>query len=172
MQRHNQANSADAKSRAADLRHSPAQEDNTMADFVYCGINPPVDAAGTQQLLLDPFNAIWCPPAKLRMQPALGDRIWLVWRSSATRMPVLLGGGRVAITENGRVLWTNATLPGVRPAAMALGYGGPTNMAFLHLTGIVSPQGHPPASIGAISNGLNLASPPQVQVLTKLLPIP
>ncbi len=45
-------------------------------------------------------------------------------------------------------------------------------MAFLHLTGVVSSQGRPPASIGAISNGLNLASPLQVQVLAQLLPIP
>ena len=31
-----------------------------MADFIYCGTEPPVGAAETQQLLLGPFNAIWC----------------------------------------------------------------------------------------------------------------
>jgi SOS-response transcriptional repressor LexA len=44
-------------------------------------------------------------------------------------------------------------------------------MAFLHLTGVVSAQGFPPVSIGAISNGLNLTSALQVQVLTEVLDI-
>jgi hypothetical protein len=63
-------------------------------------------------------------------------------------------------------LWTNATLPGVRPAARALGYGGPTNMAFLHLTGVVSPEGQPRVNLGTITTGLNVASAQQVQAIT------
>ena len=35
-----------------------------MADFLYCGTNPPVDASGTQELLIGEFHAIWCPPRK------------------------------------------------------------------------------------------------------------
>ena len=143
-----------------------------MADFIYCGTMPPVDANGTQQLLLGPFGAIWYPPPRLHKEPALGDRIWLLWRSSAKSVPVLLGGGRALMSRTGRPLWTNATLRGVRPAAIALGYGGPANMAFLHLTSVVHPQGQPRARIGTISNGLNITSPRQVQVLTQLLTIP
>jgi hypothetical protein len=143
-----------------------------MADFIYCGTEPPVGAAGTQQLLLGPLNAIWCPPARVPVQPSDNDRVWLVWRPSAATAPVVLGGGRVAVTDNGRVLWTNATLPGVRPAARALGYGGPTNMAFLHLTGVVSPPGQPPVNLGTIATGLNVASAQQVQALTQLLVVP
>src|SRR5207249_470187 len=112
-----------------------------MADYVYCGTEPPVGAAETRSLLLGSFHAIWCPPAHITADVTKGDRVWLVWRSSPTAVPVLLGGGRVAVTHEGRALWTNATLLGVRPAAEALGYRGPTNMAFLHLTGIVTPLG-------------------------------
>lgn len=142
-----------------------------MADFIYCGTEPPVGAAGTQQLLLGPFNAIWFPPVVPATEPANGDLIWLVWRSSLTAVPLLLGGGRVTTTDDGRIRWTNATLPGVRPDAEALGYGGPRNMAFLRLTGVVSPQGLPPANVGTITSGLTIASAQQVRVLTQLLPI-
>jgi hypothetical protein len=142
-----------------------------MADFIYCGTEPPVGVAGTQQLLLGPFNAIWFPPAGPATEPANGDLIWLVWRSSPTAVPLLLGGGRVATTDNGRIRWTNATLPGVMPAAEALGYGRPRNMAFLRLTGVVSLQGLHPANVGTITSGLNIASAQQVRVLTQLLPI-
>jgi hypothetical protein len=149
-----------------------AKEDSTMADFVYCGTHPPVDANGTQGLLVGPFNAIWCPPANLPIRPAQDDRLWLVWRPSTAATPLLLGGGRIAVTPSGQVLWTNTSLPGVRLAAQALGYRGPTNMAFLHFPAVVIPQGHPPVNVGAISKGLNLASDRQLQVLIQLLPIP
>jgi hypothetical protein len=148
-----------------------SSEGNSMADFIYCGTEPPVGVTETQHLLLGPFNAIWFPPAGLATNPAQGDLIWLVWRSSPTAVPLLLGGGRVATTADDRIRWTNATLPGVRPAAEALGYGGPRNMTFLRLTGVVSPQGLPPANVGIIASGLNIASAQQVRVLTKLLPI-
>jgi len=142
-----------------------------MTDLIYCGTEPQVGVAGTQQLLLGPFNAIWFPPAGPAPEPAKGDLIWLVWRSSSTSVPLLLGGGRVATTDDGRIRWTNATLPGVRPAAEALGYGGPSNMAFLRLTGVVSPQGLNPVNVGRITSGLNIASAQQVRMLTQLLSI-
>lgn len=142
-----------------------------MADLIYCGTDPPVDAAGTQQLLVGSHSAIWCPPMRLPVQPSDGDRVWLVWRSAPAAVPLLLGGGRITVTDNGQALWRNSTLPGVRRAAIALGYGGPTNMAFLHLTGVVSPQGQLPVNIGAVSAGLNVATPQQVQLLAQILDI-
>lgn len=77
------------------------------------------------------------------------------------------------MTPQGGVLWTNRTLPGVRPAAEALGYEGPANMAFLHLTGTVSPaQLAPVPNLGAFANGLNEASAAEVTVLGGVLVIP
>lgn len=146
-------------------------EQALMAGLIYCGTGPPVGADGTQQLLLGPNNAIWCPPIRLLFEPSAGARLWLVWRSSPDAVPLLLGGGRVTVTAEGRALWTNRTLPGVRAAAVALGYPGPTNMTFLHLTGIVVPQGLPLVNIGPISSGLNVATPLQAQVLSQILPI-
>ena len=143
-----------------------------MVDYVYCGTEPPVDAGGTQQLLVGPFNAIWCPPWGLRAVPSGGDRVWLVWRANPKAVPLLLGGGRVLITGDGSVLWTNVSLPGVRPAAKQLHYGGPPNMAFLHLSDVVIPAGMPPVNVGGISPGLNVATPQQVGVLSHVLPIP
>jgi hypothetical protein len=148
------------------------QGTSPMADLIYCGTDPPVGADGTQQLLLGSYNAIWCPPIRLPFEPSEGDKLWLVWRSSPDAAPLLLGGGRVIATDEGQVLWTNRTLHGVRAAAAALGYPGPTNMAFLHLTGVVDPQGRPPIGIGQISSGLNVATPLQTQVLSQILPIP
>ena len=141
-----------------------------MTDFIYCGTDPPVGASDTQQLLLGPFNAIWYPPPRLSIEPSAGDRLWLVWQSSPDAVPLLLGGGQIRVTDDGRALWTNATLPGVRPAAEALGYGGPTNMAFLHLAKVVSLQERPTVNIGQISSGLNVATPLQTQQLNRALP--
>ncbi len=144
-----------------------------MADYVYCGTEPPVDAGGTQQLLVGPFKAIWYPPhSRLRAEPSGGDRIWLVWRAYPMAVPLLLGGGRVLITGDGSALWTNKSLPGVRPAAEQLGYPGPTNMDFLHLSDVVIPAGLPTVNVGGISAGLNVATPQQVGVLSHVLPIP
>jgi hypothetical protein len=44
-------------------------------------------------------------------------------------------------------------------------------MAFLHLTGVVNPQGQPPVNLGAITAGLSIANPQQVQLLTQVLDI-
>lgn len=145
-----------------------------MADYIYCGTEPPVGACGTQKLLLGTYNAIWYPPPRraLSEKPATGGRVWLVWRSRATVQPVLLGGGRIRITDECNVLWTNRTLRGVRPEAQAIGYPGPSSMAFLHLCHVVSPYGRPAVNIEVITTGLNVASVEQVQILTQLLDIP
>ena len=140
-----------------------------MTDYIYCGINPPVDADGTQELLLGPCKAIWYPPQRSSVEPSAGDRLWLVWRSSPDAVPLLLGGGRIRVTNSGQVRWTEATLPDVRSAARALGYGGPSNMAFLHLEDVADPQGQPPVNIGQISPGLNVATPAQAQLLNQAL---
>lgn len=142
-----------------------------MADLIYCGTDPPVGVDGTQQLLLGPYHAIWCPPIRLPFKPSEGDKLWLAWRSSPKAVPLLLGGGRVTVTDEGQVLWTNRTLQGVRAAAVALGYSGPTNMAFLHLAEVVDPQGRPPVGIGNVPPGLSIATPLQAQVLSQILPI-
>ena len=86
--------------------------------------------------------------------------------------PWVPGGGRIITTDEGEVLWTNRTLPGVRPAAQAVSYPGPTNMAFLHLGEVVAPEGQPPVNLGAINTGLNPATAQQVHQLSQLLPIP
>jgi hypothetical protein len=142
-----------------------------MADFIYCGTDPPVGAVGTQKLLLGPYKAIWYPPPWLAVEPAAGDQLWLVWRSSPDAVPLLLGGGRIRVTNDGRALWTERTLTGVRATARGLGYGGPSNMAFLHLTDVVEPHDQPPVNIGQISSKLNVATPQQTQLLTQVLPI-
>ncbi len=82
------------------------------------------------------------------------------------------------MTPQGELLWTNRTLPGVRPAAKALGYNrgtpeDPTNMTFLQLTGTVFPaQLAPVPNLNAFANGFGQATAAQVSVLSSLLAIP
>jgi hypothetical protein len=141
-------------------------------DYIYCGTDPPVGADGTQDLLVGSFNAIWCPPFIVAVEPKVGERLWLVWREKDEAVPLLLGGGRLLATDHGRIFWTNASLPMVRPAAQNHGYRGPANMAFLHLAGVVSTAKRPPVNVGTIRPGLNVASPQQVAMLSQILPIP
>ena len=142
-----------------------------MTDYIYCGTDPPVGADGTQGLLAGSFNAIWCPRRKTVVQPKQGDRLWLVWRDNDGAVPLLLGGGHLVAPNHNRIFWTNASLPGVRPAAVAIGYGGPTNMAFLHLTGVVIPERRFSVNVVTIKLGLNVASSLQVDILEQVLPI-
>lgn len=100
-----------------------------------------------------------------------GDRLWLVWRENGETTPLLLGGGRLVATDDARILWTNATLPGVRNAAQQLGYGGPTNATFLHFTSVVSPAERLAIDIGRINPGLNIATPHQVETLSNLIEV-
>lgn len=109
-----------------------------MADWTYCGTYPPVNEQNTQALLRE-RQAIWCPPQHHQGPlglPKADDRVWLLWRPENAGVPlIVLGGGIVLPLANPRpttdVLHTERDEPGLRTAAEALGYGGPTNMAFL-----------------------------------------
>lgn len=142
-----------------------------MVDYIYCATDPPVGAAGTQQLLLAPWNAIWYPPPRQGGQPSVHDPVWLVWRSGDSGLH-LLGGGRVLLTDDGSLLWTNRAHPGVSQFARGLGYGGPSNMAFLRLENVVTPQNHLLVNLGQLPSKLSVASSQQAQLLTQVLPIP
>jgi hypothetical protein len=143
-----------------------------MKDYIYCGTEPPVGAANTQKLLFGSFNAIWCPRRRMAVEPKPGERLWLVWRKIDGAVPLLLGGGRLLTSDHGGIFWTNASLRGVRPAAVDLGYRGPTNMAFLHLTCVVIPAKRSSVNVWAIRPGLNVASYLQVDMLSQVLRIP
>jgi hypothetical protein len=108
---------------------------------------------------------------RLPAEPSTADRVWLVWRASPDVHPVLLGGGRIVTTDEGRGLWTNRTLVGVVQAARRLGYGGPTNMTFLHLTDVEISRSRPAVDLGDIAPELNFATTQQVRLLEDLLPI-
>ena len=142
-----------------------------MADLLYCGTKP-VGPESTQALLAGQFQAIWSPPMHRRTEASVGDRVWLVWRDDSDDTAILLGGGVVVATPEGRVDWTNRTAPGIVAAARARGYRGPTNMAFLRLKNVRlldSPIDMP--SIGTIPVGLSVASSEQGDIANALLSI-
>ncbi len=150
-----------------------------MADWIYCGSDPPVGAAGTQSLLRT-HQAIWCSPPGLRPwpgTPAAGDRIWLVWGDGAGGSVFLLGGGRLVGNAQARfgtsLLHTNSDIPGVRAEAERLGYGGGLGMSFLLLNPVAFPaSGHPVvAGLGPIPNALSEASAAQSAILSGMLPV-
>lgn len=150
-----------------------------MADWIYCGSDPPVDADGTQSLLRT-HQAIWCSPPGLRPWPGTplpGDRLWLLWRDASEGLILLLGGGRLAPNNRKRfgteLLHTNTDIPGVRDAAEGHGYGGGLGMSFLRLRGVVLPHGVPSAVTGfcAIPNALSEATVAQAATLNNLLPV-
>lgn len=143
-----------------------------MPDYMYCGTGTHVNATNTQALLVGQYNAIWYPPmARVNPPPVAGERVWLVWRAEDRAVPLLLGGGRIVVTNEGNVLWTNRTLPRVRQEAIAMGYGGPLNMVFLRLNNVAAALQQPVENLGIVRKGLRVATDLQVQVLTQLLPI-
>ena len=140
-----------------------------MSDLLYCGTEPvgPVD---TQAMLAGKFRAIWAPPMDRRASITAGDRIWLLWRAATGASPLLLGGGVVRATPEGKIDWTNRTAPGIVAAARERGYGGPANMAFLRLGRVRLPGGYVTVSkLGSIPIGLSAASPAQVSRLQEVL---
>jgi hypothetical protein len=144
-----------------------------MPDYIYCGSKRHAKAGKTQALLVGEFNAIWYPPmARVSPPPVAGERVWLVWRADDQAGPLLLAGGRIRADREGNVLWTNRTLPRVRQEALALGYTGPLNMAFLRLSNVVPADKQPVENLGIIRMGLRLATDEQIRVLSPLLPIP
>jgi hypothetical protein len=141
-----------------------------VAELLYCGTDP-VGPRETQRLLASEHGAIWLPPFS-KVAVASGDRLWLLWQGGTGRGPLLLGGGRIELTSEGKPTWTNRTAPGVREAAQAQGYGGPTNMAFLRLTGVHLDEGRPEiAGLDAIPPGLSVASAGQARTLATILPV-
>ena len=93
-----------------------------------------MSAANTKKLLTT-HAAIWCPPMNLKVEPDIGDRVWLMWKTKDNPNVDLLGGGTLAASPRDKMFWTERDLPGVRDAARDLGYGGPANMAFLVVKG-------------------------------------
>lgn len=144
-----------------------------MPDYIYCSNKRHAKAGKTQALLVGEFNAIWYPPmARVSPPPVAGERVWLIWRADDQAGPLLLGGGRIAADSEGNALWTNRTLPRVRQEAIALGYAGPLNMAFLRLNNVVPADTQPVENLGLVRTGLRVATEEQVRVLSQLLPIP
>ena len=92
-----------------------------MADLLYCGTDP-VGPEDTKAMLAGEFRALWAPPMHRHAPVAAGDRIWLLWRSADRESQVLLGGGVVTVTPEGKIDWTNRTAPGIVAAARARGY--------------------------------------------------
>ena len=142
-----------------------------MADLLYCGTDP-VGPEHTKAMLAGEFRALWAPPMHRHTPVAAGDRIWLLWRSADRESQVLLGGGVVTVTPEGKIDWTNRTAPGIVAAARARGYGGPTNMAFLRLDHVRVVDGKAAASaLGPIAIGLSAATPEQASQLQSVLAI-
>ena len=140
-----------------------------MADLIYCGTNP-VGPENTKAMLASEFRAIWAPPMHRHAPVEAGDRIWLFWRAASS--PLLLGGGVVTATPEGKIDWTNRTAPGIRATAQDLGYGGPTNMAFLKLTHVRLPvDGVAVSALGPIAIGLSAASAEQAARLQVILAV-
>lgn len=147
-----------------------------MHEWIYCGTNPPVDAAGTQTLFRD-LRAIWCPPPGLRAWPGIpeiGSNIWLVWRAEPNAEVIVLGRGEIlrAPRELYRteMLWTGHDDVRLRELAMVLGYGGGTAMSFLRVRDpwLAEQQGVPMPGLEGLANRLNRATNLQSDALRRL----
>jgi len=150
-----------------------------MSDWIYCGSDSAVGAIETQNLL-STHEAIWCSPPGLRPWPGVpqpGERLWLVWRESENSQTILLlGGGILAQSPRNvfgtNLLWTEVDSPGIRTAAVQLGYEGPTSMSFLRLSEVVLPIGQPAIQgLVGIPTRLSEPTPAQLAVLLSALQI-
>lgn len=96
------------------------------------------------------------------------DRLWLLWKAPDSQAR-LIGSGRIRAAPNGGVSWTNRTAPGIVPMANALGYGGPTNMAFLRVReGWISPDDTVTDAVAEPAPGLVAATDEEVRALREL----
>src|SRR5437868_851373 len=118
-----------------------------MTDWIYCASRAQADAPKTQSLLRT-HQAVRCtrPAGGWPRAPAAGDRLWFVWHGhqEGDAVLVLLGGGRLLAHAQKRfgtnVLWTDPLYPGVRAAAVRLGYSGAASMSFLRLAAVQLPD--------------------------------
>jgi hypothetical protein len=150
---------------------SSVREVAGTADLLYCATQP-VGPIETQSMLAGEFQAIWAPPMHRWTLAEAGDRVWLLWRESTGADPLLLGGGVVRSTGEGKIDWTNRTAPGIRDAARAAGFPGPTNMAFLRLDRVEVARERPTVSrLGRVRVGLSAATAEQAATLDSILPI-
>lgn len=139
--------------------------------LIYCG-TPPVSADNTQGLLESPMHAIWYPPSARRVKPSQGDSVWLIWKEAPGAPPLVLGAGKLRVTAEGELLWTNRTASGISELARELGYRGPTNMAFLRLVRPhIAPSNLTVSGLGAVPSGLSEASEDQHRALNQALPV-
>jgi hypothetical protein len=149
-----------------------------MPSWIYCGTAEQVKAANTQNLLRN-HKAIWCPPPGLfpwpQPHPQSGETLWLVWRENLDAQIFLLGRGKILgaprqLFETA-VLWTDPDHPGMRDAAINLGYQGPLNMSFLRLENVCLPiNGMPPLqNLVGIQNRFNEAIAAQLAILQKTI---
>jgi hypothetical protein len=144
-----------------------------MTEWIYCGTQPPVDAAGTQALLRE-LRAIWCPPPGFRAWPVIpeiGSNIWLVWRAALNADVLVLGQGQLLRAPRDLyrtdVLWTGRDDARLRELATALGYGGGTAMSFLRVgtPWLAEEPGVPVAVLEGLASRLNQATDAQANAL-------
>jgi hypothetical protein len=98
----------------------------------------------------------------------------MLWRATPNDVSHLLGGGTLDAPPRQlygtMVLWTNPDAPGLRDAAMNLGYGGGTAMSFLRLVHPVICEDCPPLpELGPITTHLNIATGGDLDVLAAAL---
>jgi hypothetical protein len=91
---------------------------------------------------------------------------------------MLLGGGSVERAPRTlfgtNVLWTNRDAPGLHAAAERLGWygGGKSMMSFLRLRNVILPiQQASVEGLTAVRDGLNIAAPSHVSILSGALPM-
>jgi hypothetical protein len=98
-----------------------------------------------------------------------GARLWLVWQDDDTE-PRLLGTGLIILAPEGEGLWTNKTAPGIADEARALGYPGPTNMAFIRVRDErIAREAPCVEGLGHVPVGLSVATDAQVNLLARTL---
>ena len=130
--------------------------------LLYVATGQQVNAVNTANLLNRPWNAIWCPPPRLRPwnigNPQPGESLYLLWRADDNDQAIVLGRGNLMGAPrhifNTDVLWVNPDCPGLREHAEDLDYGGGNAMSFLRLDEVQLLQDPFPA-YPAFTSGFN-----------------
>ena len=148
--------------------------------IIYIATDAQVPCEQTAALLKD-FQAIWCPPPRLRpwngTPSSARETVVLVHR--AMGYTLLVTG---TVCQNTRLvfgtdlLWTNRDLPGVRQKAEGLGYSGPRNMTFLRLEGVRAARqgvtGNAGKFLDGLKPGLNTVTEHEVEGLIQTMEPP